>query len=129
MSPVKVYQSALQGRIARLLPDDGVVLPECAIATPKGTNVADIAWCSANRFSLIKEEVECSIAPEVCIEVISSSNTKFEMEEKIGLYLSVGASEVWICDENGNIRFFDVSGQLNKSNLVPGFPNLVRLLT
>lgn len=43
MSPVKVYRSAFQGRIARLLPENGVALPECAIKTEKGTKVADVA--------------------------------------------------------------------------------------
>jgi len=126
MSPVKVYHSALQGRLSRLLPENGIVLPECAIATTKGTKVADIAWCSVQRFELIKNEVECSIAPELCIEVVSSSNT--EMEEKRELYLSAGAIEVWICNEKGNIQFFDANGQLEKSSLIPNFPNLVRLL-
>ena len=127
MSPVKVYHSALQGRISRLLPEDGVVLPECAIATALGTKVADIAWCSEERFGLIKHEAECSIAPEICIEVISSSNTKLEMEEKRRLYLAAGAVEVWICNEDGEIKFFDAGGQLEKSNLIPKFSNRVEL--
>jgi hypothetical protein len=117
MSPVKVYHSAFQGKISRLLPETGIVLPECAIAT-----------CSEQRFQLIKHEVECSIAPEVCIEVVSSSNTKLEMEEKRELYLSAGAIEIWICDENGSVQFYDVAGQLKKSNLIPDFPSLVRVL-
>lgn len=128
MSPVKVYHSALQGRISRLLPETGVILPECAIATQKGTKVADIAWCSEQRFKVIKQEAECSIAPELCIEVVSSSNTKLEMEEKRELYLSAGAMEVWICNENGHVQFFDAGGALDKSNLIPDFPNLVRVL-
>lgn len=128
MSPVKVYHSAFQGKITRLLPEHGVVLPECAIATTKGTKVADIAWCSEQRFKLIGHEAECSIAPEVCIEVLSSSNTKTEMEEKRQLYFSAGAVECWVCDEEGDITFFDVKGPLKNSNLVPSFPNKVRIL-
>ncbi len=127
MSPVKVYHSAFQGQIARLLPEHGVILAECAIATPKGTKVADIAWCSESRFELIKHEAECSIAPEVCIEVISSSNTKVEMEEKRQLYFLTGAIEVWICNAAGEIEFFDASGRLDRSKLVSGFPCKVRI--
>lgn len=127
MSPVKVYHSAFQGKISRLLPEDGIVLPECAIATTKGTKVADIAWCSEQRFKLIEHETECSIAPELCIEVISSSNTKMEMEEKRQLYLTAGAIEFWICNEEGDVKFFDANGQLKKSNLVPAFPNKVKV--
>ncbi len=70
MTPVKVYHSAFQGKISRLLPPVGVVLPECAISTEKGTKVADIAWASEERFKIIQFEAECSIAPEICIEVL-----------------------------------------------------------
>jgi Uma2 family endonuclease len=127
MSPVKVYHSAFQGKITRLLPEYGVVLPECAIATSKGTKVADIAWCSEQRFQLIEHEAECSIAPEICVEVISSSNTKMEMEEKRQLYLSAGAIEFWVCNEEGEVKFFDAKGQLTTSNLVPSFPSRVSI--
>lgn len=44
MSPVKVAHSALQGEIEFLLRSklkSGKTLPECAIATDKGTKVAD----------------------------------------------------------------------------------------
>jgi Uma2 family endonuclease len=128
MTPVKVYHSAFQGKISRLLPENGIVLPECAITTTKGTKVADIAWCSEQRFKLIEHETECSIAPEVCIEVISSSNTRMEMEEKRQLYLTAGAIEFWICNEVGEVKFFDANGQLKKSNLVPTFPNKVKVI-
>ena len=127
MSPVKVYHSAFRGKITRLLPENGIVLPECAITTTKGTKVADIAWCSEQRFKLIEHEAECSIAPELCIEVISSSNTKMEMEEKRQLYISAGAIEFWVCNEEGEVKFFDANGQLKASNLVPSFPSKVRI--
>ena len=53
MSPVKVYHSAFQGKIAALLyfnMDGGEVLAECAINTGMGTKVADVAWASSDRF-------------------------------------------------------------------------------
>ncbi len=128
MSPVKVYHSAFQGKISRLLPDHGVILPECAITTTKGTKVADIAWCTEQRFGVIQHETECSIAPELCIEVTSSSNTKMEIEEKKQLYFTAGAIEFWVCYEDGDIKFFDTSGELNKSNLMPNFPNKIRVI-
>lgn len=128
MSPVKVYHSAFQGKISRLLPDNGVVLPECAIHTAKGTKVADIAWCSEQRFKIIEHETECSIAPELCIEVTSSSNTKIEMEEKRQLYISAGAIEFWVCNEYGDVNFFDANGQLKASSLVPSFPSKIKII-
>lgn len=107
MSPVKVYHSAFQGRIGVLLYRflNNHVLDECAIATPAGTKVADVAWISPERFQIVREEDECSIAPEICIEVISSSNSKPEIREKIALYFNQGALEFWTCDEHGKMNF------------------------
>jgi Uma2 family endonuclease len=128
MSPVKVYHSAFQGQISRLLPDDGVVLAECAIATAKGTKVADIAWCSPRIFQQIKDETQCSIAPELCIEILSSSNTTVEIQEKIELYFAAGAQEVWTCTESGSMEFFQVNGQIKASKLIPEFPRQIDLM-
>ncbi|MBB1078025.1 Uma2 family endonuclease [Rhodoferax sp. 4810] len=125
MSPVKVRHSALQGAIARALPASGVVLLECAIATTKGTRVADVAWCSAARFQQIHTETECSIAPEVCIEVISAGNTAMEMREKTALYFAAGALEVWLCNDDGVLQYFNPHGQLTQSHLIPTFPQRV----
>ena len=129
MSPVKVYHSAFQGKIVRLLPERGVVLPECAIKTKKGTKVADIAWCSEERFKLIAPEAECSIAPEICVEVLSSSNTGEEIEEKWELYILAGAKEFWVCDEKGEVVFFDDKGRIERSGLAPDFPARVHILS
>jgi Uma2 family endonuclease len=128
MSPVKVYHSAFQGKIARLLPDYGVILSECAVRTAKGTKVADIAWCSEQRFMEIRSEAECSVAPEICIEVLSYTNTKEEMEEKRHLFISAGAEEFWICDVKGKMTFFNRDGKIKRSALVPNFPVRVKVL-
>lgn len=125
MTPVKVYHSLFQGRIVGLLYTslkDGEALVECAISTQQGTKVADVAWASNGRLEKIRQEVECSIAPEICIEVMSSTNTQEEMVEKKALYLENGAQEVWICDEKGNIRFFSLTKELKHSELAPAFP-------
>lgn len=125
MTPVKVCHSALQGEIEhqlRLIFDTGRTLPECAIGTGKGTKVADVAWTSAERFEQIKNDTECSIAPEICIEVLSASNSDQEMNEKKALYFENGAIEVWICDEHGNVRFFNRQKESERSILAPQFP-------
>ena len=85
MSPVKVYHSAYQGKIAALLylnTEGGEVLAECAIKTDKGTKVADVAWASDERFEHIKNEAECSVSPEICVEILSTGNTEKEINEK-----------------------------------------------
>jgi Uma2 family endonuclease len=124
MSPVKVYHSVFQGEIAALLKahrKDGKVLTECAIWTHRGTKVADVAWASAVTFQHIKDEVECSMAPDVCIEVLSSSNTEEEIADKKSLYFSQGAKEVWICNQDGEIRFYMPGTEAEHSKIFPTF--------
>lgn len=77
----------------------------------------------------IERDAECSIAPEICIEVLSFSNTSSELEEKQMPYFSVGAIEFWVCDENGNMTFFDANGPLTASILIPEFPYKVKIIT
>ena len=62
------------------------------------------------------------IAPELCIEVLSESNTRAEIDEKQGLYFERGALEVWTCDPEGRMHFYHPSGEQPASTLVPGFP-------
>jgi len=64
-------------------------------------------WASRERFEQIKHEVECSVAPEVCVEVFFPGNTDKEMREKRELYFETGAEEVWYCDEDGRLSFPD----------------------
>ncbi len=127
MSPAKVYHAAFQGKIARLFPDTGHVLTECAVKTRKGTKVADVAWCSAERFRQIREETECSISPEICVEILSTGNTGDEMAEKRSLYFEAGAEEVWFCEASGAVRFFRPGGAMSGSERFPSFPECVAL--
>jgi Uma2 family endonuclease len=67
-------------------------------------------------------------APEVCVEVLSPSNTEPEMQEKMALYFDPGAQEVWLCDQNGAMRFFGPGASpLGGSGLFPQFPKQVVL--
>jgi Uma2 family endonuclease len=128
MSPVKLYHSFFQGEIGfllRTLLKDGKTLPECAIKTRKGTKVADVAWVSSATWEKIKTEADASIAPEICVEVISASNSKKEMLEKRKLYFEAGAKEVWLCNEQGEMQFFNAQQALSRSLLVPDFPEKV----
>ena len=132
MSPVKIYHSALQGEIAaalRLHRKDGKILSECAIQTRQGTKVADVAWASRETYLIIKDQVECSLAPEVCIEVLSSSNTEEEIAAKKSLYFEKGAKEVWLCNRQGIVEYFDREGKLDKSAFFPLFPARIDLDT
>ena len=128
MSPAKPKHSILRGLISGLLNsmiEQGMAFPECAIETKDNVKVADVVWASDERLDIIEEENVASIAPEICIEVKSASNTIQEMIEKKDLYFVAKAQEVWLCDEQGNIKFYAQEGELKKSLLVPNFPNQI----
>lgn len=130
MTPVKIKHSFYQSEISSLLNKqraDGKAMVECAIKTRKGTKVADAAWASRERLQRILPETDASIAPEVCVEVVSASNTEEEMRGKRKLYFERGAHEVWICDEHGAIAFYNAKRKLKKSILFPDFPNKVEM--
>lgn len=130
MNPVKIGHSIFQGRISALLQimrPEGASMVECAIRTSRGTKVADVAWASMEVIEKIQDETEASIAPEVCVEVVSKSNTTIEMTKKRNLYFQRGAVEVWICDDSGNIRFFNKSGEMQKSEMFSKFPKKVNI--
>ena len=125
MTPVKVNHSILQGKIIGHLYQNltgGEALAECAITTKQGTKVADVAWASYDLLEKIENEVECSIAPEICVEVLSSSNTKREIDEEKTIYFEQGALEFWVCDSFGNISFFDKEGKIKHSKMAKKFP-------
>ena len=129
MSPAKVKHGFFQGRIAHLLDSltvKGDIITECAIKTEDGTKVADVAWASEQRADLILDEVVASIAPEICIEIISDSNTSEEMTFKRDLYFQAGAKEVWLCDRVGNMTFYNVEQRLERSQLVSSFPQQIK---
>ncbi len=128
MSPVRLYHSAFQGKIIRMLAqlvEHGEAFPEFAIATEKGTKVADVVWCSDALWQQIKHEAESSVAPEICVEVLSSANTAAEMLEKRRLYFRHGAEEVWMCNQDGTMQFFIAAGEIAHSHLVSAFPKLI----
>ena len=48
------------------------------------------------------------------------------MVEKRDLYLESGAKEVWLCLD-GTMSFYDATGQLGHSNLIPDFPSFLSI--
>jgi Uma2 family endonuclease len=125
MSPTRNWHGYYASKIARLLAEfmkTGETLVECAIETEDSTKVADAVWASSDRFQVIKDEASCSIAPEICVEVRSPTNSKEEIVRKRRLYLTAGASKFWVCDNDGQVEFYDATGKISRSRLCPSFP-------
>jgi len=116
-----------QNRIGTLLErwlPGGHVITECPVSTADGVKAVDVAWLAPQRGPEIEAESLLSRAPEICVEVLSPSNTPLEIREKIALYFEAGASEVWICDQDGALHFHFPSPATvrTKSELCPDFP-------
>ena len=114
MSPASNKHVRLKGALHRLINavlPEGESIPECSVQTTSGVRVPDVAWGSHKFFEEQRERTPFSVAPEICVEFVSPSNTAAEMREKIALYVEAGAREVWLVDLDGNIRFHDARGE------------------
>lgn len=130
MSPTKNYHGFFASRINRLLEElmpGGATGNEVGIITSSGIKVPDAIWASRDRFNIIFHESASSVAPEICIEILSEANTSRELTEKRDLYFRAGAKEVWTCDAHGRMKFFGPKSELKRSSLCPAFPKNVDL--
>lgn len=119
MSPASNSHGHLQFEIGAKIKEAkkkrGKVIMECSIKTSQGVKVADIAWASDEFFAKHGYETPYKRAPEICVEIMSPSNSAGEMEEKIELYLAKGAKEVWLVAEDGGIAYYNCEGKMQKS--------------
>lgn len=113
------------GAMLQALAPHGECIFECPVSTRKGVKAVDVAWCS----TAVWEESEgrsCLVrAPEICVEILSPSNTRGEIEEKKALYFEAGAKEVWLCSEAGMMSFFSVAGSIPRSEICGDFPEKI----
>ena len=126
LSPHKAHhshqQKAIMTRLDDLLPG-GEAFQEYPIATPGGVKQADVIWASEDRQHTMRETGDPpTLAPEICVEIMSTSNTEAEMQEKRALYREAGADEVWIVSEEGQIRFFG-EAEMEHSTIAPDAPS------
>jgi len=107
----------------------GRVLTECPISTADGVKAADVAWASAEAMRELGNRPCFPRAPAICVGVLSPGNTEPEIREKIALYFDAGAKEVWLCAENGAVKFFTpgAARSLSGSKICPKFPKRVEL--
>ena len=125
MSPASNQHGLYQARIVRWLTkllDSGEPLVECSVQTRDGVKVSDVAWGSVAFFKRNRRANPYLEAPEIMVEILSPSNTEEEMREKRELYFVCGAQEFWLCDQNGELHFFDRKGEMPYSRFAPGFP-------
>lgn len=122
------YVEMIQRHLRELRPD-GFTPPEFPIQTGDGVRSPDVVWISVARKKQTLLESTASIAPEICIEVMSAGNSMKKLLEKRDLYLAAGAIEFWLCDQEGRMRFYTAGGELESSAFMPGFPRIIDLTT
>ncbi len=120
------YQLEIGARLRDLM-RTGLALTECPIQTNEGVKAADVAWVSHERRASKPNNPCYLIAPEICVEVMSPSNSMEQMFERRSLYFEKGAVEFWLCDEDGRMTFFYPAGLLSRSNLCPEFPPQIKV--
>ena len=106
MRPASNWRGMVKGVLVSALSqhkEGGFVSLNCVVATSRGIKVADVAWGSADFFAINKLETPYRVAPELCIEIVSPSNSEAEMAQKRELYFAKGAKEVWLCSEAGEL--------------------------
>ena len=118
------YQSRLSVLLSQHLPA-GEVITECSVETPEGVKVPDVAWCSDEFLQRHGFETPYPEAPELCVEILSPSNSSEQMQEKVQLYLAAGAAEAWLVSEAGKIIFYDRSGPIVQSSFNIGADDLL----
>lgn len=124
MSPHRSKHSLLQSRIEALmhrLLKGGEPMPECPVDTADNTKQVDVAWASCEKITRHEESISWPEAPEICVEVVSPSNSFPELERKIVLYFERGAIECWICKASGEMAFYSPAGKLPRSAICPAF--------
>ncbi len=117
-----IYQSFIDYTLRRLA-KEGQIFIECPVQTSEGTRVADVAWGSTEFYRKHKDnDNPYPESPEVAVEVKSPSNSEKAIRWKAKLYFERGAKEVWFCDDDGNMRFFNPREELERSGIFGEFP-------
>ena len=109
-------QAFLAGELRRLRPE-GTTFTECPVETRIGVRVPDVAWASPEFVDHHGMPTPLPKAPELCIEVLSPSNSRAEIADKAAAYLAAGAREVWLVPENGAMEIITAAGQQPSSSL------------
>ena len=120
------YQGEILKQLLRLI-HDGRAIPECPVETDEGVKAIDVVWVSTQRRKSKANDPAYLIAPEICVEVESPSNSHEELLERKRLFFKRGAQEFWLCGPAGHMTFFDPSGQIPESKICPGFPQQLSL--
>jgi Uma2 family endonuclease len=127
MSPASTWHGRRQGNISRYLNrklSTGTVWGVVGVRTVLGVRVPDVMWSSDAFDAQHGNESPLPLAPELCVEVLSESNTDAEMAGKRAAYFAAGAQEVWLVAIDSTITVYTRDGMCAVSNIVGEVPTL-----
>lgn len=97
---------------------------------PGLVRVPDLSFVTRQRLVAAKSLTFCPGAPDLCIEILSATNTKREMDRKLKEYFKHGASLVWYIDPETRtaqvftsvtqVQSLGTDGVLDGQSLLPG---------
>ena len=127
MSPASTWHGRRQTRVIQYLTrrlTSGEIITEPAIQTAIGVRVPDVVWGSADFIKSQANDSPLQLAPELCVEVLSDSNSDAEMAAKRAAYFAAGAQEVWLVADDSTIVVYTKDGLQPSSVIVAEVPKL-----
>ena len=127
MSPASTWHGRRQTRVIQYLTKrltSGEIITEPAIQTVIGVRVPDVGWGSADFIKSQANDSPLQLAPELCVEVLSDSNSDAEMAAKRAAYFAAGAQEVWLVADDSTIVVYTKDGLQPSSVIVAEVPKL-----
>ena len=127
MSPASTWHGRRQTRVIQYLTKkltSGEIITEPAIQTAIGVRVPDVGWGSAEFIKSQANDSPLQLAPELCVEVLSDSNSDAEMAAKRAAYFAAGAQEVWLVGDDTTIIVYTRDGMQTTSAIVAEKPTL-----
>jgi Uma2 family endonuclease len=120
VSPPTTRHAFLQSFVShelRVQRADGTTFTECPVETDIGVRVPDVVWASPEFMRRHGTESVFRAGPDLCVEVLSPTNTRAEIAEKVAAYLAAGSREVWIVGDDGAPEIHSSAGRATASTL------------
>lgn len=124
MSPASNVHGSIQADVGYLFKSKlkrGKTFVECSVQTSDGVKVADVAWASDEFLARHGEVTPFPQSPELCVEIVSPSNSQAEIAHKLALYFAHGAQEVWIVTLKRTVKFYRGGLEETGSRYLPRF--------
>jgi Uma2 family endonuclease len=116
--PTNRHQRVAQTVARQLTEQLGMeAVTEVSVLTDKGIRVPDVVWMPEASWAASVDQTPLLKVPDVCVEVLSPSNTREEISMKVAAYLRGGAREVLVVELSGAVSIFGPEGARQTSAL------------